>query len=1116
MARFVTVSVAAGAVLLAALLSTKAQPEPGQNLVEDPSFEMTRLPDQFGNVFAKWQGWKYEGDCTFEAGLVAHSGKISALLACSTAGKVRISQSQNLAPGRYRITAEVRGLDITTGEWSETTEFMFNGHYFNLAKNGTFGWTRLTYVADLKQPAKTGPSFGLWAPGMFWIDDVSMERVGSSEPLTPAPVLGREEAPIAPPGPLGQETVRCPRCGYRNRPEWGKCYACGTPLKAAAPPESTGPPVRSITSFEHGNPFTNSTVVAMHATDGSKALRIDRGYAVMLAPQNWLGYDMLKVDMYTDSTQPLPLDIEIQDTGTRDYWTRVNQHSVVPPGRSTLVLPLKQLYVGEKGRPGRPLILNGITRLVFSIGPSPAAPLFLDNLRLERDLSSSKVRFEGLYAFDFGTGTSPVMDGFTAITPAAVYSPGRGYGLRNAKIWRAVDALQPDPLYQDFLCIESGGLAVDVPNGKYRVIVNIDSPGGFWGEAQAFKERSIVAQGLKVIDEKMNFRSFARKYFQFWDKDDLPIKDTFDKYDPAHFEPKIFDVNVTKGQIDLQFNGENWACSVSSVILFPVEKSAEGQRFLDWVKEKRRFYFDNYFKRVLHRATGDALAPSPAETQRGYVLFARDFMRDLYYNDTPFRDELEKPLEAEVFAGQQEPLTLAVLPLHDLGQGKLTVSSLSGPQGTIPADAIEIGYVSYRLQRVTSDGAVYTIAPRLIVPRNIVELPHGITRQYWLEVRTPAGAVPGLYTGQATFRPERGPAQSVPIRLTVLKGTLAPMDIPAGPFGGRIGIPWLASDPETAIFGATATERSLHVLRDYGFTIFSGVPEIGYHGFSAGKPQLDFSFADRQMRVVKEMGFLAVSSYGSGVTGLDAYHEDTGRMKAAGFSDYAAFLKAIYSEIEQHAREKGWPPVYWNLCDEPGGDELSRSIENAKAYRSAFPAGPPFFTGASSLYADDPGGEHFTLARTLTIPALNLFSEAGVLRLRAAGGQWAFYNSASRWTFGEFLYKAASQLGLKYRIAWHWNLVAGDPYYALDSREDDYAWANTNAEAELILSLQFMRVAAGITDYRYLLTLERLGGRAWIDRRMAAFHLDDRDPQVTAQDWRTFRRQAAAAIEARQ
>ncbi len=111
---------------------------------------------------------------------------------------------------------------------------------FGLKKNGTFGWTKLTYVADLPAKKQAGPSFGLMAPGYFWIDDVSLVKVGEDVPLTDEPVLGAEESPIAPPGELGADAVRCPECGYRNMPAWKTCYACGTPLEAKRA-AATGP-----------------------------------------------------------------------------------------------------------------------------------------------------------------------------------------------------------------------------------------------------------------------------------------------------------------------------------------------------------------------------------------------------------------------------------------------------------------------------------------------------------------------------------------------------------------------------------------------------------------------------------------------------------------------------------------------------------------------------------------------------------------------------------------------------------------------------------------------------------------------------------------------------------
>jgi len=1025
-------------------------------LIADPSFETVKARDKNGQVFEKWGGWKYEGDCGFEVGGVARTGKTSALLICSSPGKIRIAQTRDLEPGRYRITAYLRGLDIGAGAWGQNTEFMFADQYFQLKKDGDFGWTRLTYVADLSSRTKTGPSFGLWAPGYFWIDDVSMERVGGEVKLTGAPVLDREEAPIAPPGPLGPGAVRCPRCRYRNMPEWKNCYGCGSPLVEGAEKPS-GPAVKPIASFEQGNPFQGGSVVAAHATDGVKALRIDGGYVAMLAPQNWEGYDYLKVDTYVEGTRPAQVTVEIHDTATEGYWTRVNYTTVAPPGASTLILPLRQLYVGEKGRPGRYLILGGITRLVFASGG--AGPLFLDNLRLERDTAAQGPFFDGLYAFDLGTATSPVMDGFTPITQATTYSRGRGYGLKNAKVWRAFDALQPDPLYRDFICIESGGLAVDVPNGKYRVFVNMDSPSAFWGEYQVYRERSILAQGKTVVSEEMDFKAFQKKYFHFWDTEDLPSENAFDKYQPVHFSEKIFDAEVKNGQIFIEFQGANWACSVSAVILFPVAKAAEGARFLEWVKERRRFYFDNAFKRVLHSPEGDPPQPMAEDAGSGYTVFQRDFMKDVYYNDTPFRGETAMPLAAGGFAGEVVPVTMAVLPLKDLGMGTLTVSALAGPQGSIPESAIDVGYVSYRVTRVTMDGGVYTISPRLIVPKNSVALPKGVARRFWLAVRIPPGTAPGTYSGQVSFTPQRGSARLIPLQFTVRKGSLDAVDIPAGPWGGPVGIPWFGDDRETVLFAAEMTEKSLLMLRAYGFTMFTGVPYVVYKGFKDGKPWLDFAAADRQMVDVRKYGFLAVNTYGAGLIGIDAYNRDLGKMKEAGFADYSDFLKAIYSVVGRHAQEKDWVPVYWNLGDEPSGDSLTESIENAKAYRKAFPNGPPYFTAATSLVNRDAGDPHFELSKALHLATLAEHDETGVKLLASAGGGWAYYNGGSRWTYGIYLYKAVKEFGLKFRLAWHWHLTGGDPYYALDCREDDYAWGNLAPTRQIVPSIEFMRIA---------------------------------------------------------
>ncbi len=152
--------------------------------------------DQFGLVFAKWGGWKYEGDCEFRVGQVGHSGKllVSALRAASGPRFASLRMSRSNRAG-IALRPTCAGSTSRPGRTTQSTEFMFDGKYIQArTSDGTFGWTKLTYVGEIKEKKEAGPSFGLFAPGYFWIDDV-IARAGGCErlPSRQAPVLGREE-----------------------------------------------------------------------------------------------------------------------------------------------------------------------------------------------------------------------------------------------------------------------------------------------------------------------------------------------------------------------------------------------------------------------------------------------------------------------------------------------------------------------------------------------------------------------------------------------------------------------------------------------------------------------------------------------------------------------------------------------------------------------------------------------------------------------------------------------------------------------------------------------------------------------------------------------------------
>ncbi|MBV9868035.1 MAG: hypothetical protein JO316_21980 [Abitibacteriaceae bacterium] len=1121
-----------GLVLVAGCL----QAQQVGNLLPDPSIEQVQQKNQFGVPYAKWSGWLYEGTSEFRNGKVAHSGTTSAEIIGSQGGKIRLySPAVTVEPGRYRFTCYIRGLDISgVGGMAEDVNFV-DDQYYPLKKTGTFGWTRLQIVKDVPAHKEIVGRIGLWGTGRLWVDDGELVRVPENTPLTNGPVLGQEEKPIAPPGPLDVATsVSCPDCGYHNMPQWGHCYVCGAALTTRAT-VAAGPPAKLLTSFENnaitpfvaGGPNVAATV-AEHATEGRYAMRVDKGYVIWDGPQNWTGYDFFKTDVFNSGDDPASVYIEVRDKASTDYWTRVNYVTVVPPGKSTLVVPTA-LYVGEKSRPGRALDKANITRFVLNVQDAKA-PIYFDNLRLERDLSDS-VKVPGLQAFSFGPGTSPPLSGFTAITPSTLYSKGRGYGLKNAQIWRAFDALQPDPLYENFICIESGGFAIDVPDGRYHVFVNIDSPSGYWGEYQVYRQRSIKANGVEVLHETMDLPHFLQRYFRFANVEDRPEENTFDKYQRPYFNEKEFDVDVRGGQLYLEFNGENWANAVSALVIYPSSQASAGQRYLNNLRERRRFYFDNYFKRVLPNGNRDSkgnvpnFAPTANEQAAGYVPFARDWMDNVYVNSVPRREEVTRNLSVFASAGEEEPIVFSLYPLRDAGAVKVSVSDLVAGANRISASAVQMGVVSHRLSRVTMEGTVYTIAPRFIMPRNSATIEKGVTTTFWLTLHTPKNVQAGTYKGQIKLAFANGKTDTIDLNAHLFATPLDELDVPAGPWGSNIDLPWYKED--LANYNQTMFRKCLAKMREYGCTTFSGIPTLNIRGWNNGKPDIDFTTADREMADAKAAGFKStVINYNGGIGGFTNYFIDENAMKSAGFARYPDFLRAVLTTIDAHAGQAGWLPVAFNLADEPIKDDVPRAAANAQAWREAAP--PSILTtGATSVESSSPNDPHLLLARALKIADLNDHSVAAIKAIHDAGSDWAFYNGGNRWTFGPYMYKCAQQYGMKFRLSWHWNAAAGDPFYALDSREDDYSWAVSDANMELIPNIHFEReIREGIDDYRYMLTLSRLlkqkpnhpaapAARKLLEDKLASFQLGERNHEAKwpLSEYRSYRLQLAEAIE---
>ncbi|MCL2648374.1 MAG: hypothetical protein FWD61_15420 [Phycisphaerales bacterium] len=844
-----------------------------------------------------------------------------------------------------------------------------------------------------------------------------------------------------------------------------------------------GAETKMLFDFEDGKlaGFDGGKLTTENVPGGKYGLKVEKGFVVREGKQDWSGYDLLKIDVMNPTGEAVMLLVEVRDAQTKDYWTRVNYNSVVPPGKSTVTMPT-DMYVGEKSRPGRALVKEKVTFL--ALGPEKY-PLVFGNFRLEKN-DTAAVVFAGLKAFDFGPAEQQVMPGYTGVNTAK-YDKARGFGWDPRGYERGFDGMQPDSLFGDFvITADDAAFRVDLPNGKYHVLMNIDCPGGYWGEVQHFTHRQVSVNGKLVVDEKMTLEQFKTKYFRNAHVEDLPGVDTFSQYVEKMFDVKQFDVDVTDGKAVFEMKGDGfWPIAISAMVIYPAEKSEAGKKFWEWTTQQRREQFENYFKQVIPQAKGAKAA------EVGYRVFSRNFMTPPGAMDGPLAGEWMRMegLSVTLAQGEEGAVCFSVQPGEDIGEIDVIDSAMSSEEtdpGT-PRPKVTAGWLDYRISRVTMEGTVYEVKPRYWHPGPAPAAKGaggGVTRTFWLRVKAPEKTRAETYRHTVIVMPAKGKATVIPLKVKVLPFAIDGItDVAAGPWGHSIGLPW----EDGAVGGGKGKwdeemlAKSLGVIREAGCTTVTGLPHIGVKA-SGGKVVLDFSRADREMALLRKYGFTQmINSYGGGL-GYAMYGTETGAdegfAKKAGFADAESFLKALYGGIEEHAKANNWLPIAWNLCDEPIGKDILPSAKNAALHQKvADELGLKYsvFTGATSMEGNDAKNPHYGLVRALGMPSLNDHDEASIGLIHQDNHKFSFYNDGNRWTFGRYMKALVVHYGLAYRTTWHFNIAAGDPYYALDCREDDYCWYNTDEHQTMVPSLSFLsQIQPGLNDYRYLTTLQRL------------------------------------------
>jgi hypothetical protein len=209
----------------------------GENLLKDGGFEQVLdKPDENGNPFKVWGGWKWEGNCQRAADtLIKHGGKSSALMSSYTRCKIAVFDTMSTEAGFYKLTGYVRAINIKPGaqDWCVVVSFEPKGkEMMTNLPGGTYGWRKFEIVKKFTEACDKNQLYVyLFGSGRVWLDDFVLEKLDGTDNKEGLILSDPEEKLQGFEGPGG---LKCPRCGLMVDPKADKCAACGEPAKGLA------------------------------------------------------------------------------------------------------------------------------------------------------------------------------------------------------------------------------------------------------------------------------------------------------------------------------------------------------------------------------------------------------------------------------------------------------------------------------------------------------------------------------------------------------------------------------------------------------------------------------------------------------------------------------------------------------------------------------------------------------------------------------------------------------------------------------------------------------------------------------------------------------------------
>ena len=683
----------------------------------------------------------------------------------------------------------------------------------------------------------------------------------------------------------------------------------------------------------------------------------------------------------------------------------------------------------------------------------------------------ANIAYGAAFLYDMGTEKSALMDGFQLVTSDAVYAAETGHGWDAAEGMRAYvkaykepivntsrGTTQPPPIYTNPLtedCIvgeNARTFSAAMPAGQYKVYMLCGTSYSLRNQYFDFDVR-VGGQTTRVrIEGGYQFRNLRFEATTAGE----PLKITF--------EPR-----------------SKWV--VNAIMIWD---EADEERLEGMIAEMEAQVY-GLPPEEMAKWKLDPPPPTPplpevsaADRTRGFLLYHKPYLECIYPNTNPYPHELNPTLRIFASPGEYEPLTFAVRTLVPLSNMRVAVSDI----GPVSGDNVDVRHVRYIKARPNYTTVhIYRIVPDILERFDALDLPPNESHRFWLTVRVPEDAKPGLYAGSVALSIE-GKRTQIPVKLRVLAIKLR--EDPDKTYGIYY------RDPIDHFVSAEDDASKAYFWRksklEHADMVAHGTRNVVMSAWCRpenedGEFVADWFALDAKVEMAREHNFkppFVVSINTGGVYRKymeESYGSHISRIKMPP-PEFFAEMTRMAAFVESERIAHGWPEFLYYPIDEPGRSETA--VQFMTRLLAAIQK-----AGVKTYVTADPVHEAFAPMKPfINVWCCQPFNPDREIILKDMAERdveyWCYPNhvngendhtpvAGARMTYGFGFWRA----GFKVLTPWIYQANIGDPFNYLDGSAMDF-FNRSEEDGTPIPVAMWEAYREGYDDYRYVYTLESL------------------------------------------